>query len=548
MINSKTDFFKANILIVEDSINTINFLYAILSAKGYKVISVNDSNIAISVIQKEMPDLILLDIMMPGKSGYDLCDELKNDIKTKDIPIIFSTVLDEVGDKVRAFSAGGVDYITKPFQLEELFARIEVHLSLDRLKKELKMKNQELKNEITRREHAEKEHKKLYEQLLESHKMNTIGTLAGGVAHNFNNILSIIIGYTQIALENEIPPDSPAKDSLKNVIKASIRAKDLVNQLLTFSCKQMTRKGNTSVALVIKESMYLLKASLPANIELKVEISEDTGMILGDSVQIQQIILNLVSNAKDSMSHDGGVLKITLDNFDIKKDSENIFQDANEGAYIKLSVSDTGHGINKDIINNIFDPFFTTKEVGQGMGMGLPVIYGIVKNHNGFINVKSKIGKGTVFDIIFPIVIDIKQKDLNKKEKIEDDKIYHGHGNILLVDDEALLGSVYKTILSGLGYSVDFYLDSIDALKTFQNNPNKFDLVIADIDLPNMTGYDLSMKILEIRSDIPVILITGYNAAIDKDNIKTLGIQEILYKPFTRSELSETVSRVLNVK
>ncbi|MBF0119047.1 MAG: response regulator [Desulfobacterales bacterium] len=642
------NLYKGHVLAVDDTPSIIEYLEGILSHNGYKVTYTYDPDKVIKLVKKDPPDLILMDVMMQDKTGYDVCEELKKDEKTKDIPLIFMTILDDLESKVKGLSVGGVDYITKPFHSEELLLRVETHISLYRLDKTLKQKNKELQNEILKRKETENEllslfkamdavviifdnegryikiaptiptllynqnsgllsktvhevlptsladyflekiheslrkkdtlhfeyntlvrekkfwfdakvspisedkviwvarditsRKELEENLIEMNKMKTMGTLAGGIAHNFNNILSIVVGYTQLALYNEVPEDSPAKESLKSVLKACRRAKDLVNQILIFSCKHYTSKSNISIGLIIKETVSSIKPSLPSNIELKYQIEPDTWSVLADGVQIQQILLNLVANSIDSMTPQGGLLKIELRNLELKKQSKKNFNGAEKGSYVQLSVSDTGYGINENIQDRIFDPFFTTKDVGKGLGMGLSVTHGIVKNHNGFIYVKSKVLEGTDVSIIFPRALDT----YYEPEKNIEEKILNS-ANILLVDDEEMVGTICRKLLELLGYRVTFEENSLESLEIFKNNPDKFDLVLLDIEMPNMNGEDLAKEILKIRADIPVVFITGHSSRIINDEkTDSLGISGVVFKPFSKNELYKVVSTALS--
>ncbi|MBF0397464.1 MAG: response regulator [Desulfobacterales bacterium] len=370
------------------------------------------------------------------------------------------------------------------------------------------------------------EKKLLEEHLRHSQKMEAIGTLAGGVAHNFNNILAVIMGYSQIGFSYGADNFHELKDCLHNIMQASNRAKDLVKQILTFSRKSYKNKSPIQISLIIKETLHMLKASLPSNITIKSNIESNTGNILGDPVEIQQILLNLASNARDAMQ-DGGLIEINLSNF----------FDAEKGEYVQFSVRDTGHGIKDDIKDNIFLPFFTTKQVGKGTGMGLAVVYSIVKDCNGYINVYSEIGKGTSFDIFFPIISKPSQNNI----EIKHDKISNNRGKILFIDDDPQISIVTRRLLESLGYTVFSLLNSTEALKAFKKVPNEFDFVISDIDMPNMNGKQLAVEILKIRPNIPVILCTGYGDLIDNEEINKIGVSQILSKPFTREELAASI-------
>ena len=399
--------------------------------------------------------------------------------------------------------------------------------------------------DITERKVAEKEKDILTEQLNQAQRMETVGILAGGIAHDFNNILTIIFGNAELAL-NDISPDNPVKQNIEEVLAASIRAKDLISQILTFSRSGKTKLIPMHPQSLINETLKLLRSTTPSTISIIQDISKDCGMIMTDITQFHQVIMNLFGNAVQAMN-EKGELTVRLEEVHLNSNDFTYFSKMSPlsmkspGAFAKFSVVDTGTGIDQKIIKQIFDPFFTTKKLGEGTGMGLSVVHGIIQSQEGFITVESEDGKGSTFSIFIPIT----HNDETLKVK-ESSYIPTGTERILLVDDEELILNIVKQMMEGLGYIVTSEIDSNKALETFKANPAHFDLVITDQSMPQMSGVELVSEILKVRADIPIILCSGYSSKVSEDNYKDTGINMYLYKPYTIKELSETVRKVLD--
>jgi signal transduction histidine kinase/CheY-like chemotaxis protein len=387
---------------------------------------------------------------------------------------------------------------------------------------------------------AEEQEKKLETQLRQAQKMEAIGTLAGGIAHDFNNILSAVIGYTELALIN-IPKESSLQNHLQQVLKAGSRAKDLVKQILTFSRQAEQEVGPFQIKLIAKEALKLLRASLPTTIEIRQDIQSDS-TVLADPTQIHQVLMNLCTNAGYAMQETGGTLEVSLTNVELDSHFTGRHSDMAPGPHLRLTVSDTGHGMTPDVLERIFDPFFTTKGPGEGTGMGLSVVHGIVKSFGGTITVYSEPGKGSTFHVYLPIAEDL--KDEGETEVIE--PLPTGNERILLIDDEQPLVDIGKQMLERLGYEVITRTSSIEALELFRAQPDRFDLVITDMTMPNMTGDKLAMEIMKIRPDVPVILCTGFSPAITEEEANAWGIQALLEKPLLRHDLAKTIRQVLD--
>ena len=391
----------------------------------------------------------------------------------------------------------------------------------------------EMVNDITERITLEK-------QLLHSQQLESIGTLAGGIAHDFNNILSSVIGYTELSLDIT-DKGIELEEYLEEIHTAGKRARDLVKQILTFARQAEEEVRPIQVDVIVKEVLKFIRSSLPTTIEIKQNIESDA-LIMGNAVQIHQIMMNLCTNAAHAMKDGIGVLEISLAEVQI---DFGLFppavDDLQRGDYLKLSVSDTGSGISPSVIGQIFVPYFTTKDIGEGTGMGLSMVHGIVENYGGKITVDSELGKGTTFTIYLPVTRP--QKTFHPHEQSE---LPLGTERILFVDDELPIAKLGGRILEGLGYKVNVQTRSMEALELFKNNPSDFDLVITDMSMPNMPGDMLAAQLIKLRPDIPVILCTGYSKKISEQLIAAIGIKAIENKPVVKADLARTVRKVLD--
>lgn len=386
------------------------------------------------------------------------------------------------------------------------------------------------------------ERKRLEVQLQQGQKMEAVGTLAGGIAHDFNNILMTIIGYAEMTDLFDLAADSSVKSHLEEICKAANRAKDLVRQILTFSRQTAKERLNIQLKPIVKEAVKFLKASIPATIEIRQNIKSEIGTVFADSAQMHQVVMNLCTNAAHAMRDKGGVLEVNLEDVDLDHEVASGFLDLKPGHYARLTVSDTGHGIDRNVMDRIFDPFFTTKPKGEGTGMGLAVVHGIVKDHGGAVIVESEPEKGTVFKIFLPRVEQEAAESYTRDLKT----IPGGDETILFVDDEIALVNLAKETLERLGYNVTAKSNGFDALEAFLAQPHRFDLVITDQTMPHMTGAGLAEKVTSIRPDIPIILCTGYSELIREEDAEALGIRKFVYKPLGSRALAETVREVLD--
>ena len=572
---------KPVILTVDDDPVNLSVVRDCLVECDYTILVAEDGESAIQRAEYARPDLILLDVMMPGIDGYETCSRLKSLESTKDIPVIFMTALAETGHKVKGLCVGAVDYITKPFQREELLARIAVHLHNRELTRKLQEANEtlerrveertmdlaitncELEEEIAERQMAQEqlqEQAKILEEKIEelqlaqeslksseqklrqSQKMEAIGTLAGGIAHDFNNILTAIIGYTEMAQRKISNDDALARD-LERVLISGLRAKELVRQILTFSRQSEQEQKPVQVALVIEEVFKLLRSTLPTTIEIHQQINTapNWSTVLADLTQLHQVLMNLGTNAAHAMHEHGGVLGVLLADADATLLSR--YPDLPPGPYLQLSISDTGHGMETAIMERIFDPYFTTKKVGEGTGMGLAVVQGIIKSHGGSISVYSEPGQGTVFTILIP-----KVSDGITHEPLADESFFGGTERILFVDDEKALVELGQELLEELGYNITAKTSSREALASFRERPDSFDLIITDMTMPGLTGRELVKELLAIRPDIPIIMCSGFTEFINADEAREAGIREFMMKPYVTGGMAQVIRRVFAEK
>jgi len=396
-------------------------------------------------------------------------------------------------------------------------------------------------HDVTKLKSAEKERAVLETKLRQSQKIEAIGTLAGGIAHDFNNILGIILGNSELAL-HYIKEDQKAKEKISEVITATNRAKDVVAQLLSFSRKTEMKKIVLKPDILIKESAKLLRASIENSIAIKLDIAPFLKSMKAEPTQIHQVIINLCTNAAHSMEHKGGTITISLANKDIKE-KKNDYSNITPAEYIELKVSDTGHGIPDSIKDKIFDPYFTTKPTGKGSGLGLSVIHGIVQSHKGALNIKSVENQGTEVSIIFP-AYNGEPEEKNKELSHESG----GDENILLVDDEKSLLMITKEFLNSQGYKTDSFTSPLAALEAFKAAPEKYDIVITDMTMPEMYGDQLITEISKIRENIPVILCSGYSDKAEKENITQTGLTAYLEKPINNNQFSKIIRSLLAQK
>ena len=395
--------------------------------------------------------------------------------------------------------------------------------------------------DITARLYAEEQLRQAQQdaQRRQAQKMEAIGVLAGGIAHDFNNLLGAILGYTDLAL-HEVAPSAPVAQYLQEVLTAGRRAQSLVLQILTFSRASEPERIPVQLRLIVKEALKLLRASLPTTIDIRQDIDHDDGTVLADPTQMHQVLMNLCANAEYAMRDTGGILEVRLDTVELDTGAVAHYAELVPGSYVRLTIRDTGHGIPPEVATRVFEPFFTTKGVGQGTGMGLAVVHGIVTSHGGAITLQSTPGQGTTCEVYLPR-LDMVVDDTTSR----DESLPVGKGVILFIDDEEAIARVSQQMLERLGYQAVVRTSSLAALETFRQTPHHFDLVITDQTMPHMTGEALACELRRIRPDIPIILCTGFSHTIDAKKALAQGIDAFLMKPLVARDLGLAIQHVL---
>lgn len=505
---------RARILVVEDDAIIVEKLKLTLKKLNHEVVSTSDNGLeAIEFAKRDDPDLVLMDIHLKGSlDGIQTTEEIR---ANKEVPVIFMTAYSDDEKIQRAKKTLPYGYLLKPVQDKALEINIEIALHTARVEAEKRF--------------AEEERRKLQQQLFQAQKMESLGTLAGGIAHDFNNLLFQIMGSIQIA-KKRIPESDRSIKNLSNALQAAYRAKDLVQQILTFSKKSKSERKPILIQPIIKEALKLLRSSLPATIEIQHDIDPAAGLIECDPTQVYQILMNLCTNAYHAMDQNGGVLQVTL-------------KEIGEDSLLELTVKDTGQGMSSDTVDRIFEPYFTTKGTGEGTGLGLSIVHGIVSNYGGKIEVESSPGLGSLFRIRFPLT----QEKLDSSDANSDmQNLPKGKERILVIDDEELIMKMEVEILESLGYEVEGFADSVEALKSFMEDPSRFDLVLTDQTMPDITGIDLAREILAVKKDIPIILLTGFSGGSSERRAKSAGIKRYLLKPLDMNKLAITMREVLD--
>ena len=393
--------------------------------------------------------------------------------------------------------------------------------------------------DISERKAAEAQRRHIEAQMRETQKLESLGTLAGGIAHDFNNILSAILGYAELA-KIVAPAGSDVHKYVTEIASAGQRARELVQQILLFSRQGRTEKGPVDLRRVVNEALKMMKATLPANIEIIVTSPSDLPPVFANEIHLHQIVVNLCTNAYHAMKPDGGRLTVSLASTVIEEPDAPSFPGIQPGEYLRLAVTDTGCGIMPETLSRVFDPYFTTKPIGEGTGLGLSTIHGIAKDHGGMVKVYSEVGIGSTFQVFLPVAASEVMSPIELATGLPG-----GSESILLVDDEKALLDIGRDFLERLGYRVETRASTIDAIEAFAVNPGKYDLVISDMNLPKMTGDEMIRQMRIIRPDLPVILCSGFSERIHV-HAELLGVKKVLMKPVIFRELAQAVREVLD--
>ncbi len=662
------DGIKYTLLLVDDHPANLDVMADRLSDVGFQVYIARNGETGLELAEQMMPDLILLETVLPGIDGFEVCRRLKSNPKTCKIIVVFMTSLNEAQSRIRGFSLGAVDYITKPMQQEEVLVRVNAHLrqrdltdglaqNVRRRIEALTSANAELRQEISEIKQIEEalrdsevlykaaiensndgiaileagrhvfvnqklleilahdkgeelidkllslifhpdnrkrvdwhsclgeycrrapsrheargtardgrpvyfeisatqttcregiavivflrditQRKQLERLLQRTQKMAVIGTLTGGITHDFNNILNAIIGHTARAIGQKDNPDA-IHDHLDQVLSATKRAAQLVQQILAFCRQKDLERKPLEISPLINETIKMLRATLPSSIDIQYTIEEQGDMVMANPTQIHQVLMNLCTNAAHAMRGRNGLLRISLDNITIEDETS---PPLSPGPYLRISVEDNGHGMDRATMDRIFDPYFSTKTPDEGTGLGLAVVQDIITSYGGNIEVKSKPDEGTTFHIFLP--------KIKQPQKIEEltfylDNLPAGHERILFVDDEELVVSIYDELLTQLGYKVVSTTNSEEALSLFEKDDFGFDLVITDLTMPRLNGKELSKLLINLRPETPIILCTGYDNQFSEEEAGCLGIRKYLKKPLAIDQVAHAVREVLD--
>ncbi|MGE4292472.1 MAG: response regulator [Desulfovibrio sp.] len=427
---------------------------------------------------------------------------------------------------------GKLLYLQKPFRPQELRQLAISLCGKWSTEQELRILNETLAQRVERRISHQKA---LEEQLRQAQKMESLGTLAGGIAHDFNNILGVILGYSELIREGA-GKDAAMRRRVDEIMRAGSRARDLINQILNFSRQGPQERRPLKLVPLIKEALKLLRSSIPSSVAIHTVFNTEEDLALADPTQFHQIVLNLCANAAQAMGEKGGELVIRLADADDSAPA----QLHDPRWFLHFSVADTGPGMDPEVMERIFEPFFTTKPPGEGTGLGLSVVHGIVKTHEGLVYVESEKGRGSTFHVYLPRARAEAATPVQPLPLLQP-----GKGRVLVVDDEKPLVDIASEMLKGFGFEVTARTSSVEALEAFRFRPDDFDLVVTDYAMPNLTGVELSQELLKIRPDLPVILCTGFSDTNTVERARSLGICDVIMKPILKSKLVQSVSGLL---
>ncbi|MBF0450282.1 MAG: response regulator [Candidatus Magnetomorum sp.] len=505
---------QQTILLVDDQPENLQPIVYYLENFNYKIHISMTGEGALEILQHSIPDIILLDVLMPGIDGLETCRRIKAKPEWADIPVLFMTAVTDTSNKVKAFEAGCQDYITKPIQYEELLARVKTHIKIRHMQKEI----------------------------LKYEKLQSLGVLAGGIAHDFNNILSIILGNIQLLKE-----EARHSSLIKSTEKAVMRAANLSKSLITFSKGGTPFKQKGNIVAVLKESMKFILDTSQSTFELN--ISDDLAEVNFDEQQIRQVFNQIILNADQAMLNNGKIY-INIDNYSVEG-KESFF--LKKGKYIHISISDSGYGISHDDLKRIFDPYFSTQERGsqKGMGLGLAIAHSIVTQHKGSIDVESTPNKGSTFHIYLPATKTEKKEAPVQKARPSRKKPIHPstQKRVLIMDDEEGICTLVKTILEREGYVVDEAIDGESAIQMYSDQYYKkspYAAVILDLTVKRgMGGKDAMKHILSIDPDVNAIISSGYSSDPVMANYKDYEFKDVLIKPYHVHELQEALNRVI---
>jgi signal transduction histidine kinase len=529
-----------NILVVDDTPANLKLLVGVLSQAGHTPRPAPNGHLALSASAADPPELILLDINMPGLSGFDVIEALKADPETAGIPVIFVTVHGDIDAKETAFRLGAVDYITKPFNRREVLLRVETHLRLRRLELGLKERTRELEAEIVKRERLARDKELLARHLRQAHKMEALGTLVGGIAHNFNNILSVVIGHTELA-KDDLAPNSAPFACLEEVETAAARARDEVRRLLDFSQGGEEARRPLASGPLLREAIQSLQREVPPDVRVETDIPEDLPPVEGEPIRLRQVLIQLFHNAVEAMEGTGGALTVSAAAADDAETESGGLECALPGAFLRIDVSDTGHGIPESIGERVFDPYFTTRGLANHAGMGLSIAHGIVAAHEGRIRHRPRPGGGTTFRLLLPVCRETPEtpRPLPKTAPA-------GTESILLLEGDPVVARLLQRVLERLGYEITHFSDPAEALDRFRADPEAFSLAILDEAAAYRNGVGAAEEIRALRPGFPLLFCGGYRPPGDAPARNEIPGAIRLQKPVDRCTLAGAVRAALD--
>jgi len=525
-----TNIFEGKkLLTIDDEDGLRRSIEIFFEDTGFEVFGANNGRSGVELFEQEHPDIVLVDLRMPEMDGLEVIAFLME--KSPTTPIIVVSGTGVLEDALEAIRAGAYDYVTKPVtDLKILEHTVRKALEKTALVEENRM----------HQEHLEELVEKRTAELYHAQKMEAIGTLAGGIAHDFNNILSGLIGYNGLALE--VSREDEVIEFMKEMQNGLQRAKELVSQILTFSRKGEQELQPLQMDLIVREAIKLIHSSIPSSISLKQYINCQAN-VLADPSQIHQVVMNLCTNAYHVMRKNGGELSVSLRETVILQDSLPADQNIEPGSYIELQVSDTGCGMDKETQRKIFNPYFTTKPTGEGTGLGLSVVHGIVNSYKGLITVQSELGKGTTFHVFLPVA-QTKVEDQKKQEVAG--ATLEGKERILFVDDEDVIANLALRAFSHFGYDIKTYGDPIAALAAYKADPDAVDMVLTDMTMPHMNGKELAIELLAITPELPIILCSGFTELLNKEEAMEMGIKAYLQKPMPMGDIIKEIRKIFD--
>ncbi|MBF0259834.1 MAG: response regulator [Desulfamplus sp.] len=528
------------ILIIDDNYANLVLLGEYLKLWGFDFMVADNGESGLRKAGKGGdPDLILLDVFMPVMDGFEVCRQLKSNPVTAEIPVIFLTANIDDTDKVRGFEMGAVDYITKPFHPQEVLARINRHLELRALRKQLEAKNAQLENEIIER-------KKLEIKNLQLQKAESLGQMAGGIAHLFNNYLYAVSGNLELALE-ELPDDSLICDNLKEAMKAAHRCSDVSGSMLTYLGQSFVKPELIDIGESCRKNLPELQSSLHGGITIEADLIDTELIVRANANQMQQVLNHLITNAIESIGENKGRISLSLTTrtitaSDISK--LHIFPTGckpSSDIYAYIEVTDTGCGIPEEDIDKIFDPFFTTKFTGRGLG--LPIVLGIAKSWGGMIGVSSEIGHGSTFMVLLPFSVDTSIQQAKKSAQNPQIKPF---STVLLVDDHPAVLKMTTIMLKKMGFQVISATNGVEAVEKFRQHKESIGCLITDLSMPELDGWGTLSEIRKINPHLPAILASGYDEAFAMSNDTFEKPQAFLHKPYSMADLKSTLGQVLS--